>query len=251
MLFSDAPSGRYRTIGEDAAAVAANISKHRNEPPPLSKPLEGPQHRNKLHPLSESYKLREYFVPGDGIDIDVITSSIGRYLGNDARVNPGKNESPETGKVVDGYYIYADRDLSPSMIRELKLDSALEAIRKRRTVTIDYDLAQILSETSQTIPPHATLTKEESLTTDYWNTRLSDSGYGARTLTIPKVAGGGSRRTNEQDRDIQSMDEIATQYSDAPNISQNQANAYISNLGADLSNNLKTYQWTPRRSNRW
>jgi hypothetical protein len=39
-----------------------------------------------------SARTNEYFVPKDGIDRDVITADICRYLGNDALVRPGKYE---------------------------------------------------------------------------------------------------------------------------------------------------------------
>lgn len=39
---------------------------------------------------------REWFIPGDGIDRDVISTNIQRYLGNDATVRPGLgNTGPE------------------------------------------------------------------------------------------------------------------------------------------------------------
>ncbi len=34
-------------------------------------------------------RMNEYFVPKDGIDREVVTSDIARYLGNDALVRPG------------------------------------------------------------------------------------------------------------------------------------------------------------------
>jgi hypothetical protein len=37
-------------------------------------------------------RQNEYFVPRDGIDREVITSDICRYLGNDALVRPGTYE---------------------------------------------------------------------------------------------------------------------------------------------------------------
>jgi hypothetical protein len=48
--------------------------------------------------MSEAYKDREdtrtneYFVPKDGIDREVITADICRYLGNEALVRPGNYE---------------------------------------------------------------------------------------------------------------------------------------------------------------
>jgi hypothetical protein len=39
-----------------------------------------------------SARTNEYFVPKDGIDREVITADICRYLGNDALVRPGNYE---------------------------------------------------------------------------------------------------------------------------------------------------------------
>ncbi|KAL2183496.1 hypothetical protein L209DRAFT_746049 [Thermothelomyces heterothallicus CBS 203.75] len=68
-------------------------------------------------------RQNEYFVPRDGIDREVITSDICRYLGNDALVRPGTYESPD-GRITQGYYITAYRNLTSAMIQDLKADSA-------------------------------------------------------------------------------------------------------------------------------
>ncbi|KAK4133430.1 hypothetical protein BT67DRAFT_383073 [Trichocladium antarcticum] len=70
-----------------------------------------------------SARQNEYFVPRDGIDREVITSDICRYLGNDALVRPGTYESPD-GRVTQGYFITAYRNLTSAMIQDLKADSA-------------------------------------------------------------------------------------------------------------------------------
>jgi hypothetical protein len=57
-------------------------------------------------------RQNEYFVPRDGIDREVISADICRYLGNDALVRPGHYENPQTGQVVQGYYITAYRNLT-------------------------------------------------------------------------------------------------------------------------------------------
>lgn len=41
---------------------------------------------------SAAARTNEYFVPHDGIDREVITADICRYLGNDALVRPGTYE---------------------------------------------------------------------------------------------------------------------------------------------------------------
>ncbi len=79
-------------------------------------------------------RQNDYFVPRDGIDREVITSDICRYLGNDALVRPGTYEvrdskpavrplqlrfshhpfplqSPD-GRATQGYFITAYRNLT-------------------------------------------------------------------------------------------------------------------------------------------
>lgn len=69
-----------------------------------------------------SNRQNEYFVPRDGIDREVITADICRYLGNDALVRPGTYEAD--GRAIQGYYITAYRNLTSAMIADLKNDSA-------------------------------------------------------------------------------------------------------------------------------
>ncbi|KAM7201416.1 hypothetical protein V8F20_004880 [Naviculisporaceae sp. PSN 640] len=83
-----------------------------------------PNNRPNPPPASSaSARQNEYFVPRDGIDREVITSDICRYLGNDALVRPGTYESPD-GRVIQGYFITAYRNLTSAMIQDLKADSA-------------------------------------------------------------------------------------------------------------------------------
>ncbi|KAL3418877.1 transcription factor RfeG [Phlyctema vagabunda] len=72
---------------------------------------------------SASVRTNEYFVPRDGIDREVITADICRYLGNDALVRPGNYENPTTRQVQQGYFITAYRNLTTAMIADLKADS--------------------------------------------------------------------------------------------------------------------------------
>lgn len=69
-------------------------------------------------------RQNEYFVPRDGIDREVITADIARYLGNDALVRPGTYENKKDGRVMQGYFITAYRNLTSAMIADLKADSA-------------------------------------------------------------------------------------------------------------------------------
>ncbi|PSS03285.1 hypothetical protein BD289DRAFT_220579 [Coniella lustricola] len=69
-------------------------------------------------------RQNEYFVPRDGIDREVITADICRYLGNDALVRPGTYTDPSTGQMMQGYRVTAYRALTSAMIQDLKNDSA-------------------------------------------------------------------------------------------------------------------------------
>ncbi|ESA43850.1 uncharacterized protein NCU01938 [Neurospora crassa OR74A] len=82
-----------------------------------------PGNRPAQAPQPSTARQNEYFVPRDGIDREVITSDICRYLGNDALVRPGTYESPD-GRVTQGYFITAYRNLTSAMIQDLKADSA-------------------------------------------------------------------------------------------------------------------------------
>lgn len=48
--------------------------------------------RDSRRSAAASARTNEYFVPKDGIDREVITADICRYLGNDALVRPGSYE---------------------------------------------------------------------------------------------------------------------------------------------------------------
>ncbi|KUI72982.1 hypothetical protein VM1G_08133 [Cytospora mali] len=71
-----------------------------------------------------SNRQNEYFIPRDGIDREVITADICRYLGNDALVRPGTYEDKKSGRVIQGYFVTAYRNLTSAMIADLKADSA-------------------------------------------------------------------------------------------------------------------------------
>ncbi|KAG6367241.1 hypothetical protein INS49_001426 [Diaporthe citri] len=75
-------------------------------------------------PSNASNRQNEYFIPRDGIDREVITADICRYLGNDALVRPGTYEDKKTGRVIQGYFVTAYRNLTSAMIADLKADSA-------------------------------------------------------------------------------------------------------------------------------
>jgi hypothetical protein len=82
-----------------------------------------------------SVRTNEYFVPKDGIDREVITADICRYLGNDALVRPGNYENPQTRQVQAGYFITAYRNLTTAMIADLKADSERWEAERRATAS--------------------------------------------------------------------------------------------------------------------
>lgn len=80
-------------------------------------------------------RTNEYFVPKDGIDREVITADICRYLGNDALVRPGTYENPQTRVAQQGYFITAYRNLTTAMIADLKADSERWEAERRQTAS--------------------------------------------------------------------------------------------------------------------
>ncbi|PHH88468.1 hypothetical protein CDD83_7505 [Cordyceps sp. RAO-2017] len=101
-------------------------------------------------PPATATRQNEYFVPRDGIDREVISADICRYLGNDALVRPGHYENPQTGQVVQGYYITAYRNLTTAMIEDLKADSARwESERRAQTTRNTSGVQYRYSETHQ------------------------------------------------------------------------------------------------------
>ncbi|CAK7234444.1 hypothetical protein SCUCBS95973_008938 [Sporothrix curviconia] len=85
-------------------------------------------------PPTNAPRQNEYFVPRDGIDREVITADICRYLGNDALVRPGTHTN-DNGRVIQGYFITAYRNLTTAMIADLKADSARWDAERRKSQT--------------------------------------------------------------------------------------------------------------------
>ncbi|WYZ45528.1 hypothetical protein EsH8_VIII_000844 [Colletotrichum jinshuiense] len=98
----------------------------------MSRQSRGPPPSGSSASAAPSGRSNEYFVPRDGIDREVITADICRYLGNDALVRPGHYENPQSGQIVQGYYINAYRNLTTAMIDDLKADSARWEAERRQ-----------------------------------------------------------------------------------------------------------------------
>ncbi|KAG7411999.1 hypothetical protein Forpe1208_v008611 [Fusarium oxysporum f. sp. rapae] len=111
--------------------------------------------RNTAPTTSGTGRQNEYFVPRDGIDREVISADICRYLGNDALVRPGHYENPQTGQAVQGYYITAYRNLTTAMIEDLKADSARwDSERRAQTSRNTSGVQYRYSETHQSRQHH-------------------------------------------------------------------------------------------------
>ncbi|KAF5682705.1 hypothetical protein FCIRC_4850 [Fusarium circinatum] len=111
--------------------------------------------RNAAPTTSGTGRQNEYFVPRDGIDREVISADICRYLGNDALVRPGHYENPQTGQAVQGYYITAYRNLTTAMIEDLKADSARwDSERRAQTSRNTSGVQYRYSETHQSRQHH-------------------------------------------------------------------------------------------------
>lgn len=127
-------------------------------------------------------RQNEYFVPRDGIDREVITADICRYLGNDALVRPGTYENTQ------GYFITAYRNLTSAMIEDLKADSARWELERRAQQSsnnrpgpaVPYRNSNTFNSRAERQYPHHEPDAGAS-------TRYPGSGYGGYT----GVSGGG------------------------------------------------------------
>ncbi|RCI13942.1 hypothetical protein L249_8184 [Ophiocordyceps polyrhachis-furcata BCC 54312] len=111
------------------------------------------QPRTQAQTTQSTTRQNEYFVPRDGIDREVISADICRYLGNDALVRPGQYDNPQNGQTVHGYYITAYRNLTTAMIEDLKADSARWE-NERRAQTRNTGVQYRYSETHQSRQHH-------------------------------------------------------------------------------------------------
>lgn len=76
-------------------------------------------------------RLNEYFIPGEGINRDVITRDNHLYLGNDATAKAGTFEDKRAQRVRDGYYITVNRCLTSSMLQGFKDESNRLEVERR------------------------------------------------------------------------------------------------------------------------
>lgn len=104
-------------------------------------------------------RQNEYFIPHDGIDGDVLAAELPLYLGNDASQRPGAYEDEQTGRLVQGYFITAYRNLTTAMLDDIKADSAqrLEELNGPRGLKssqhTDLAAAQKIQQWRELTPP--------------------------------------------------------------------------------------------------
>ncbi|KAF2418489.1 hypothetical protein EJ08DRAFT_703076 [Tothia fuscella] len=129
-----------------------------------------------------------WFIPAEGIRRDVIEAHIELYLGPDALVKPGNNQDG-----VAGYWIAAYRTLTPSMIEDLRSDSANF---ERTDVTERYEDSEIHRSRHHWGPTQSISTAEVpslSATQSYSSTSQPNQGYTSpfalRTPSTPSTLG--------------------------------------------------------------
>ncbi|THY21976.1 hypothetical protein D6C86_06414 [Aureobasidium pullulans] len=96
--------------------------------------------------------LRNWFVPKDGINRQVISADIQKYLGNDATVRPGKDKV--NNKEIEGYWIKAYRNLTSEMINDLRMASTKWEQEQRSGRRGAYEDSHTYRQATNTGPPN-------------------------------------------------------------------------------------------------
>ncbi|KAK3990798.1 hypothetical protein QBC44DRAFT_368771 [Cladorrhinum sp. PSN332] len=226
-------------------------------------------------------RQNEYFIPEDGIDEEVITTDICRYLGNDASVRPGTYEAMIQDLKVDSAqwqleraaYQQAER-LSNYSLSENKSCKESDGKSQRRIAD------NLNARHGHGLEMHAPVGSSDTLhvhgrssvaPTDIRSQYSSgayaytvggtDSGYASlpRGLSKPpdtRAADslvGDTHQEASSDIDISSSEGrsyAATVYSEAPNLNQNSLDVYKSELADSLSNRLQAIELTRDRKGR-
>ncbi|KAK5083035.1 hypothetical protein LTR05_006917 [Lithohypha guttulata] len=127
MIYDTRPS-QYPTLRDQADREPARRTPYDGEfddIPAAVRPVIDPSGGRSR--VDSRPKYNEYFLPGDGIDREVIQSELCRYLGQDATMKPGEHHDGRKGYIIRAY-----RALTTEMIRSLKEDSVKYA-RERET----------------------------------------------------------------------------------------------------------------------
>ncbi|TVY48037.1 hypothetical protein LOCC1_G003130 [Lachnellula occidentalis] len=180
--------------------------------------------RDRRAAAAASARTNEYFVPRDGIDREVITADICRYLGNDAL-------NPQTRQIQQGYFITAYRNLTTAMIADLKADSDRWEAERRST--------QSRGQPSNGIPSRESDVEYRASTThqsrQYYGpteaaaTGMSTPGY------APSAPSGGAAQQGVYDQGYPSgsyAPPVSTGYANPPSGYSQQDNYYVA--GANM-----------------
>ncbi|KAK0345354.1 hypothetical protein LTR94_011041 [Friedmanniomyces endolithicus] len=150
--------------------------------------------------------LREWFQPKDGIDREVISANIQRYLGPDATVRPGRGTGNDEG--VDGYWIRAYRTLTNPMVLDLQQDSRRWTQELRTPGARGSQIHHATKMAGTTAPDRFVVRYEESATHHasasnagrdrrHGDSPSADGPYGAPP---PRERERGDRERTERDR---------------------------------------------------
>jgi hypothetical protein len=85
---------QYSTTAPSGNAITQTTSRRRHRPDSPDEPERPiiPLNPERGQPPVRPGSDRDFWIPNEGIDRDVITYEITRYLGQDALVRPGKND---------------------------------------------------------------------------------------------------------------------------------------------------------------
>ncbi|RFU33055.1 hypothetical protein B7463_g3298, partial [Scytalidium lignicola] len=105
-------------------------------------------------------RMSEYFVPKEGIDREVITADICRYLGNDALVWPGPSYRTNQAR---------------SIIADLKVDSERWEAERRQMTSSGWSISENIDRPQRTTPDKATSSTIGPSPTTYGQRRVYGS----------------------------------------------------------------------------
>jgi hypothetical protein len=167
-----------------------------------------------------------WWVPGEGIRRDVIQADVQRYLGPDALVKPGVDQYGRPG-----YWVAAVRTFTPSMLDDLRSDSAnFERLGSRGTYQ-DSTIHQSrhywgptstggASAASSSGSAPAPVQSPYSQHTDHPNRRNDQSPENYRQTARPQVQPQGGSTYNQQPQYAQGYGSTQTANQSTPAIAQ-------------------------------
>lgn len=132
-----------------------------------------------------SDRLKEYFLPGDGIAARVIMADICLYLGNDAKVRPGTKENRNDSRPIQGYIITAHNELTRAMVDDLRVRSICLARWTQET-----DSTPLHSDPTNAVPDCIPHSRSHERQEDEWPVSSPGGLPGNVTDPAPYYLGG-------------------------------------------------------------